>query len=533
MGKKDNLFKDYSQNQLSLLPPSLDSLISPHHPVRLVSQVIDGIDLERILERYPGGGSSSYHPRMLLKVLVYGYIRNIYSSRKLELAIEEHIHFMWLAGGNTPDHNSINRFRSDRLQGVLKEVFSQVVLSLHEGGYLDIKDLYTDGTKLEAHANRYTFVWAKAIQTNKSRIATQLEELWSYAQSVAKEELMDTSPCDFEKLEPKAVEKTIEAIDKALKAQPKDKVDKKKKQKVSYGKKNWPEALKRYQEQEQILGDRNSYSKTDPDATFMRMKEDHMKNGQLKPGYNVQMSSNNQFLTHYTIHPNPTDTLTLKPHLKTFEQQYGSLPDQITADAGYGSEENYTYLEEKGIEAFVKYSYFHKEAKASFQKKRPFHPNSLHYNEQEDLYICPMGQPMNNIGTFKRKTSSGFEQTLTKYQAQNCKGCPLRSSCHKSKTNRIIEINHPLNRYRQIARERLTSEEGVKKRKSRPQEIEAVFGILKQNHGFRRLTLRTKSKVEIEVGLHALAHNFRKWAALLLYKPTNIPLFPITHYQTA
>ena len=199
MGKKDNLFKDYSQNQLSLLPPSLDSLISPHHPVRLVSQVIDGIDLERILERYPGGGSSSYHPRMLLKVLVYGYIRNIYSSRKLELAIEEHILFMWLAGGNTPDHNSINRFRSDRLQGVLKEVFSQVVLSLHEGGYLDIKDLYTDGTKLEAHANRYTFVWAKAIQTNKSRIATQLEELWSYAQSVAKEELLATSPCDFEK----------------------------------------------------------------------------------------------------------------------------------------------------------------------------------------------------------------------------------------------------------------------------------------------------------------------------------------------
>ena len=343
---------------------------------------------------------------------------------------------------------------------------------------------------------------------------------------------MDTRPCDFEKLDPEAVKKTIEAIDKALKAQPKGKIDKKKKQKAGYGKKNWPEALKHYEEQEQILGDRNSYSKTDPDATFMRMKEDHMKNGQLKPGYNVQMSSNSQFLTHYTIHPNPTDTLTLKPHLESFEQQYGSLPDQLTADAGYGSEENYAYLEENDIEAFVKHNYFHKESKASFQKKRPFHPNSLHYNEKEDVYICPMGQRMSNIGTFKRKTKSGFEQTLTKYQAQNCQGCPLHTSCHKARTNRIIEVNHPLIRHRKLAREKLTSEEGIKKRKNRPQEIEAVFGILKQNHGFRRLTLRGKKKVEIEVGLHALAHNFRKWAALVLDKPTKAPLFPVAHYQT-
>lgn len=533
MPKKDNLFKDYGQNQLSLLPPSLDSLISPHHPVRLVSEVIDGIDLASIMSRYPGGGASSYHPRMMLKVLVYGYIRNTYSSRKLELAIAEHIHFMWLAGGNRPDHHSINRFRSERLKGVLKEVFSQVVLSLHEAGYLSIKDVYTDGTKLEAYANRYTFVWAKSIQTNKARIAQQLEELWSYAESVAKEELMDTSPCDFDHLEPEAVEKTIEAIDKALKSQEKGKGDKKKKQTVSYGKNNWPDALRRYEAQENILGDRNSYSKTDPDATFMRMKEDHMKNGQLKPAYNVQMSSNNQFLIHYSIHSNPTDTLTLKPHLAGFKEQHGSLPEQITADAGYGSEENYTYLEEQEIEAFVKYNYFHKEAKASFQQKRPFHPNTLHYNEAEEVYICPMGQRMNNMGTFQRKTSSGFEQTLTKYQAQNCQGCPLHTSCHKAKANRIIEVNHALNRHRQLARERLTSEEGIEKRKKRPQEIEAVFGILKQNHGFRRCSLRGKQKVEIEVGLHALAHNFRKWAAVLLQKPTKIPLFPISHYPTA
>ncbi len=214
------LFLHYEPNQLQLLPPSLDSLISSDHPVRLVSQVIDQIDLSEVIEQYKGSGRPSYHPRMLLKVLVYGYLRNVYSSRKLETAIHENIHFMWLAGGNRPDHHSINRFRSERLKGVVKSVFSQIVLLLHEQGQLDIKLLYTDGTKLEANANRYTFVWGKRIKNSRERISSQLEELWSYAQQVAKEELMDTRPWDFEQLDPQAVAQTIEQIDQALKQAP-------------------------------------------------------------------------------------------------------------------------------------------------------------------------------------------------------------------------------------------------------------------------------------------------------------------------
>lgn len=220
------LFIHYDPNQLQLLPPSLDSLISSDHPVRLVSQVIDQIDLSEVIGQYKGGGRPSYHPRMLLKVIVYGYLRNVYSSRKLETAIDENIHFMWLAGGNRPDHHSINRFRSERLKGVVKSVFSQIVLLLHEQGQLDIKLLYTDGTKLEANANRYSFVWGKRIKNSRERISSQLEELWSYAQQVAKEELMDTRPCDFEQLDPKAVAQTIEQIDQALKQAPE--ADKKK-----------------------------------------------------------------------------------------------------------------------------------------------------------------------------------------------------------------------------------------------------------------------------------------------------------------
>ena len=233
------LFKSYAQGQVNLFPPSLDSLIDSHHPVRVVNHVIDKLDLGPLLETYTGGGASSYHPRMMLKVLVYAYVRNIYSSRKIEQALKEHVHFMWLSGGNRPDHNSINRFRSDRLKYALKTVFSQVVLMLHEAGHLNIKELYTDGTKLEANANRYTFVWAKSIKRNKARIATQLEEMWKYAESVAREELMDTQPCDFEQLDPEEVAKTIASIDRALKKAPS--AGKEQKQKASYAKKKLAE----------------------------------------------------------------------------------------------------------------------------------------------------------------------------------------------------------------------------------------------------------------------------------------------------
>ncbi|HSI90089.1 MAG TPA: transposase, partial [Adhaeribacter sp.] len=194
---KQVVFKSYQMNQLQLLPPSLEELIAEHHPVRVVNKVIDQINIDPLLAKFKGGGTSSYHPRMLLKVLVYGYLSNIYSSRKIEEAIKENIHFMWLSGSLRPDHNTINRFRSDKLQHVLKDIFSQIVLLLAQEGLLSLKQAFTDGTKLESAAGRYTFVWGKSIQNNKERIGKQVNELWEYAQAVAAEEMKDTSPISF------------------------------------------------------------------------------------------------------------------------------------------------------------------------------------------------------------------------------------------------------------------------------------------------------------------------------------------------
>jgi transposase len=354
------LFKAYRQNQAYLFPPNLEDMIAANHPVRVVSEVIDCIDIDVIIKKYKGGDTTSYHPRMLLKVLVYGYLNNVYSSRKMEACVKENIHFMWLAGMAQPDHHTINRFRSERLRTILKEVFARIVLLLVDSGHVSLQEIYTDGSKIESVANRYSFVWGKAIKANKERIKQQLKELWSYTQKIAADEKGDDTPPDFDKIDSREVKATIEKIDAALKD---TEVSKEVKQKLSYAKKQWPAKLKQYKKQEKILAGRNSYSKTDTGATFMRMKEDYMKNGQLKPAYNAQISTNNQFVVNYSLHPNATDTKTLIPHLEQHKKLYNHLPQVQVTDAGYGSEENYQYLHKKGIEAYIKPTDFDRKQK--------------------------------------------------------------------------------------------------------------------------------------------------------------------------
>jgi len=505
--KSKVVFKDYNPKQNMLLPPSLDELIDDNHSVRVVNQVIDHIDIDPLIKKFKGGGTSSYHPRLMLKVLIYGYLTNQYSSRKIEDALHQNIHFMWLSGMSYPDHNTINRFRSERLKGVLKQVFSQVVLLLVEAGHVSLKEAaYLDGTKIEANANRYTFVWGRSIKTNREKIKRQLKELWAYAESIAKEELENNEPDDFEQIDAEKVRQTIDNIDKALSGK---EVDKKKKQKLNYARRNWPKNLDKYDEQEKQMGDRNSISKTDPDATFMRMKEDHMLNGQLKPAYNWQISTQDQFILGYTIHQTTADTTTLPAHMESLEETLGQMPETLVADAGYGSEENYEYLEDKEVEAFVKFNYFHKEQTKKL-KEDPHRIENLHYNEQLDCFYCPMGQAMSFVGESTQTTKNGYKQLKRHYQAQNCNGCPMRGVCHKGEVNRIIEVNPRLMRYKAIIRERLNSERGKKYRSQRPVDVEAVFGIIKSNHNFRRFMLRGLEKVEIEAGLLSLAHNLRK-----------------------
>ncbi len=503
------LFKTYQQNQVYLFPPSLEAMIDINHPVRVVSEVIDRIDMDIIIKKYKGGGATSYHPRMLLKVLIYGYLNNVYSSRRIEASVKENIYFMWLAGMQQPDHHTINRFRSERLRNILKEIFAQVVLLLVDSGHVGLEEIYTDGTKIESAANRYTFVWGKAIKTNREKIKQQLKELWKYTQQVAAGEKGDDTPPDFDKVDSKNVKATIDKIDAALKD---IEVSKEVKQKLNYGRKTWPAKLKQYAKQEKILKGRNSYSKTDTGATFMRMKEDHMLNGQLKPGYNVQLSTNNQFVVNYSLHPNPTDTRTLIPHLEQHKKLYGSMPAVQVADAGYGSEENYQYLHHHNIEAYVKPVDFDRKQKKNWQPN-PFASDQLEYDALKNNYICPAGKAMKYVGRYRSKEKGGFVKTYSLYKATGCRNCPLKEACHKQKGNRLLKVNHNGRKLKQQAHERLKTEKGIFYRKQRPADVEPVFGNIKSNKNFKRFLLKGIDKTEIEWGLLCLAHNLKKVAA--------------------
>ena len=498
--------KSDNRKQNLLLPPSLDELVPENHMVRVVDAVIDRLDISDILSTYRGGGNSAFNPKMMLKVLVFAYLSNVYSSRRIEELLRRDIYFMWLAGMKRPDFRTINYYRGKRLKVGFDTVFTQVVRLLHEEGFVSLKVQYIDGTKIESVANKYTFVWRGSVEKYDARLKAKTEALLrQIEQNHAIENQENPVP---EELTAEEVTKRVERIKEKVDA---DNLGKEERKALKQIETDSVPRMNRYREQLETMGSRNSYSKTDPDATFMRMKEDAMLNGQLKPGYNVQISTENQFITNFGIYQRPTDTLTMISYLESFKARYGMQSEEIVADSGYGSEENYEYMFSNGMTPYVKYNMFHVEQRRSY-RNNPFRVSNLFYNPDDDFYVCPMGQKLKFIRQEKRYTASGYQQTVSVYRASRCEGCPLRGQCHKSKRDRQIEVNHTLADYKARARELLTSEQGIKHRSNRPIEPEAVFGQIKECGRFRRLRLKGLTGAKIDFGLKALAHNLRKLA---------------------
>jgi transposase len=530
------VFKPLPAQQPSLFREDLFEQIPENHPVRLISQVVDALDISELMKEYKGGGASSFHPRMMLKVLFYAYFCNIYSCRRIAKALEENIYFIWISGNSKPDYRTINHFRGKRLKKYIHKLFAEVVRLLNEMGYVSFNVQYVDGTKIESAANRYTFVWRKSVEKNKEKLEIKIAAIIREIESQIKEDQREINkeetpiPINIEEIKKRVrelnekikekekevekangKEKGSEGAEKEKKRE-QEKIIKEVKKKVREIEEKALPKLERCEEDLKVLGDRNSYSKTDKDATFMRMKEDHLGNGELKPSYNVQISTENQFITHYSIHQTPDDTRTLEKHLSSFEEAYKTQSKEVVADAGYGSEENYEMLEKKGIDPYVKYNYFHKEQSKKW-KEDPFLVQNLYYNKEGDYYVCPMGQRMERVGEGINKTANGYEAKVVYYEAKRCEGCPLRGVCYKGDARKKrIAVNQNLNRHKEKVRALLNSEKGRYHRRQRNIEVEAVFGQLKSNNRFRRFTLRGMEKVNIEFGLMAIGHNLRKLA---------------------
>lgn len=505
-------FRPYISNQMVLFPQRIDENIADDDPVRIVNAVVDSLNLQEFKKLYRERGRSAYHPKMMLKVILYAYMNNVYSCRRIEKLLLRDIHYIWLAGYEKPDFITINRFRN-RVKNEINNIFTQIVVLLAERGFITLDVEYIDGTKIESKANKYTFVWRKTVEKNRAKLMDKISVLLRQIDM----EIAQEKACEREKVEftPETLTELIDEFKASfdtgvspLNKEEKHRVRERKKQVKELEKQR--DKLAEYDSRLAQTGERNSMSKTDPDATFMRMKEDAMNNGQTKPGYNLQISAENQFITDFALFHNPTDTLTMIPFFNSFHNRYGHLPSVAVADAGYGSEENYRFMEEAGIEAYVKYNRFHIEHRPRYTPN-PFHSDNFYYNEKEDYYVCPMGQHMESIGTKHSKTASGYRSENARYQAQRCDGCPLRCLCYNSKSDRrVIEVNHRLKQYKRKAAERLTSEEGIKHRGRRCIEPEAVFGQMKQNLQYKRFRHFGIDKVTMDFAFFAIAFNIKK-----------------------
>ena len=507
-------FRNDNQKEILLFPPSLEEKIPATHSVRVVNTVIDNLNVDSILDSYRGGGNSCFHPRQMLKILVYAYLNNIYSSRRIEQCLQENIYYMWLGGGIAPDHRTINYFRGKRLKGCFDTLFTQIVELLHKEGFVSLQVQYIDGTKIESAANKYSFVWRGSVDKYDTRLREKTDAILRDIEQVIEEESKDTTK-DIE-LTTEEFSSRVERIKKRMQRDGMTKQQRKQIKELDSA----VEKMAEYDHKKEVLGSRNSYSKSDEDATFMRMKEDAMLNGQLKPGYNVQISTENQFITNYGIYQRPTDTGTLIDYLESFKERYGIKSKEVVADAGYGSEQNYNYMLENEMVPYVKYNYFHKEQKRK-QRNNPYLQQNLIYDKEQDVFICPNNKTLIHTDTYTRTTELGYESKVDKYECEDCSDCPLKKECTKARGNREIEVNHTLNEYKRQVRELLTSERGLYHRSKRPVEPEAVFGQIKDAHHFRRFRLRSLPKVNIEFGLIAMAHNLRKLAKLMNLKPKN------------
>ena len=522
---KPLVFQPYTNRQ-SMMIPDIESFIPEHHVARLVDEMVESIPDKLLFSHYVGGGRAPYHPKLLLKVILYAYTQKIYSSRSMKRMVEENLPAMWLAGMQTPDHRTINDFRGVRMPAIMEELFEQFLLQLVEQEFVDLEYMFIDGTKIEANANKYSFVWGKALANHDQKLRDKIQSLIRDVRAVTTEELREDN---LEEQLTKTVEQLTEEV-QSLESRYEQASDKEERKQLRMEKSKRQKHIKtietdylprlaRYEAQREILGERNSYSKTDHDATFMRMKDDHMKNGQLKAGYNVQIATQNQFIIGYKLFQRPGDTRCFQPFMNQLMEALPKVPTQVIADAGYASEENYLFAmgeeQEPLFELLAPYNTYVKEQTKSY-KQDISKVQNWPYREEEDVFICPNNRKVLFKRYSQRKNTGGYEQDYKIYECEDCTDCPLKALCTKAKGNRQVHWNPVYEEMKAKARAALDDEQKAALYAKRKVDVETVFGDIKGNRSFTRFLLRGLAKTQTEFGLVAIAHNLLKVAGIRL-----------------
>ncbi len=504
------VFKPYSQKQEFLLPKNIDDFIPKGHIARFVSQVIDKMDIQFIIETYKGGGTSSYDPKMVLKCWILGFIYRIYSCRLLAKNIRENLAFIWISGNQTPDFRTLNNFRL-RLKDDIKEIFKQIILYGIELGIIKGEEVFVDHTKNQANANRHKIIWKKQVEKQLEKIDNELDRLFEYIDEInqdeektySNEDLPEKERNDFDE---KKVDQIVEKINKQIKDGKISKEDGKEQRKKIRRTKELIERKISYENKTEILNGRNSYSKTDHDAVAMMMKDKKI----IRPAYNEGIIVENGIVLNYIISNNASDSVSFIQLIEGTIENLGKPPSRVNGDGAYGNEENSVLLEEQGIENFLKYNTYHNEKSKAWLDEK-IRRNDFVYDKENDEFTCKNGNKLYFIEGHSDKTATGYVKQIKKYKAEegSCEFCPFKDKCTKSNT-RTLEINWNGERLRNIAKQNLDSEKGKELRKRRGNEVESVFGDQKLNNRKVRYHLRGIKKVETEAGLYHLSYNLKR-----------------------
>ena len=513
------LHKNYTLNEEGYqlkLPLNLETIIPVDDSVRLLSQFVEAMDLTDLYSTYERINTVS--PRTLLKIVLYSYMNGDYSSRSMELNCKRDINFMYLLEGKpVPDHATFARFRSIHFAPCAKRILAEMSGLLYELGEISGETIFIDGTKIEACANKYTFVWKKSVSKNQEKLLMKIADFIDECEQLYGIQIVHGDTVKMKHV--KRLRRKLYALKQEENIDFVHGIGKRKSplQKSIETLESYLDRLKGYTKKLHICGKRNSYSKTDPDATFMRMKEDAMGNGQLKPAFNLHHGVDSEYITWLTISPQPTDTTTLIPFFKEAETYLSFKYKKIIADAGYKSEENYVYLEKNGQVAFIKPSNYEK-SKTRKYKKDIGKMENMEYDPEKDSYRCQNRKMLTVQYQRKQKTATGYLRTVTVYQCHECKGCPFKEKCIKGnncktpmeKREKRLYVSKVMKQKREENVKRIISEYGNQLRMNRSIQAEGSFANVKEDMNFRRYLYRGKENVTAQSVILAIGYNINK-----------------------
>lgn len=509
-----------------VLPLNLEVLIPDDESVRLLSQELEDLDYTLLYKAYSAKGRNpAVDPKTMFKILTYAYSQNIYSTRKIEKACRRDINFMWLLQGQkAPDHSTISRFRTGYLSEACEDLFYQYVRKLAYMDELGQETVFIDGTKLEACANKYTFVWKNSVNKWEEKMLPNIQKIVN--------EINNEYFTNF-KITPENrtadLQRVVDYLDEYCYENNVAFIFGRGKRKSRHQK--FYEITRKFLDRQLLydlhnsrFGNRNSYSKTDVDATFMHMKDDHMRNAQLKPGYNVQIAVDSEYIVAADIFQDRNDVWTLIPLLKTMEEKLKFKYPSVTADAGYESEEAYCFLDENKQKYFIKPQMYDRWKKRSFKKDISKREN-MEYNSDEDYYICHNGRKLKPISITKKTSRNGYKSEVTVYECEDCTNCEYKSKCTKSQNNKQLKVSKKFIEKRKKSFKNITSEQGILYRMNRSIQVEGAFGVIKNDYEFQRFLLKGKTKVKLEILLLCIGYNINKLHSKIQNNRTKSYLF--------